>query len=213
MEWVLSQNITPQKTLKQLWLVSKRPGQEPCAIGGAVTLGKCSAEAPSVTNPVSLLSRAPDGISQLTWAPDEGGSWLYVAKISSNEGQNRLVAHLILRQRDFFGYPPIGNLTDSSKHNNKTGVNWQHDLTPAMAAVLTCRHCALCAQRHPALLPQDSLQLWDVWVPVCCWNHEESSQLPVLSPQSQLDGGHTSFRTSVCLDLAFRIFWNSSDSR
>lgn len=86
-------------------------------------------------------------------------------------------------------------------------------LYPAMAAVLACRHCALCAQRHPALLLGTVWSLWDVWVPASCWNHEESSQLPVLSPQSQLDGGHTSFRTSVCLDLAFRIFWNSSDSR
>lgn len=166
---------------------------------------------PRVRNPSSQLFRTSNGISQLTWATDEGGSWLYVTKMSYNEGQNRHVAHSILRQRDFFDYPPIGNFADSSKHK-KTDVNWQHDLTPAMATILTCRHCALCAQRHPALLlgtiwPMRCLGAWS------CWNHEESSQLPVLSPQSRLDGGHTSFRTSVCLDLAFRIFWNSSDSR
>ena len=49
----------------------------------------------------SGISQAP----QLTWVPDEGGSCLYVAKKSRNEGQNRHVANLVLRQKDFFDLP------------------------------------------------------------------------------------------------------------
>lgn len=56
MELVLCQNITPQKTLKQLGLHTNRmrPRQAPCATRGAVCLGTHSAKTPmGETQPLS----------------------------------------------------------------------------------------------------------------------------------------------------------------
>lgn len=130
----------------------------------------------------------------------------------SNKGQNGHMSHLILRQRDFFDYPPIKETSLILPNTaEKPDGNWQLDLIMAMATVLPCRHCALCAQRHPALLLGTIWSLWHIWVPASCWNHEESSQLPSSKPSVTAGWRSYLFQDICVLGLGLQnfleLFW------